>query len=52
MAGQWVVSVDVEGRPWVVQVLPDTRIGPFPDMRAAEAARAELAAAAERERVQ
>ena len=50
MRGTWIISVDVDGLPWLIQVLPESKIGPFDSIRAAEAAREELAAAA-KERV-
>ena len=45
---RWIVSVDTDGRPWVIQIVRDSRIGPFRDMAQAEAAREELAAAAKK----
>ena len=50
MSGTWIISVDVDGLPWLIQVLPESKIGPFDSMSAAETARQELAAAA-KERV-
>lgn len=44
MNGTWVVSVDVDGIPWLILMDPESKIGPFPTVRDAEAARVELAA--------
>ena len=42
---EWMVGVDDNGQPYVVRVVPDSRIGPFRDVYQAEAARLELMAA-------
>ena len=46
MRETWIISVDVDGLPWLIQVVPSSKIGPFDSIRAAEAARQELVAAA------
>lgn len=52
MMEEWAISVDENGQPWLVKVITDSRIGPFRDMQQAEAARAELAAAAQQDAMQ
>lgn len=42
---EWVVALDEGGQPYVVRVVPDSRIGPFRDLEQATMACAELMAA-------
>jgi len=43
--GEWRVSVDLNNRCWLIFVMPEQKIGPFPNIAAAEVALRELQAA-------